>query len=207
MPPKTYLETVQLKRLANGDERRQTELLAALEAVKQAVETGSAQTVIKSDNTAILSALAKLEAAFKSVSYPDVSPELQAIKSAIENVEHETVDLSAVVDAIKAIELTPNVEVDFGPLQDTIKEHFPAPETEDKRLDLSCYRAQDITEDENKQYVGFLNTQGDWYIVENDIKGNSMRYVFGTGSYAKAFKKAASYQYKLLNEAVDALHA
>jgi hypothetical protein len=206
MPPNNYLDTVQAKRIANADDKRQKELLEALAAVKKAIEAGGAQTIVKPDNTAIVSAISKLETAFESVTYPDMSPELRAIKNAIENTKQEVVDFSDVIAAIQTIEL-PAAVVDFTPLQNTIKEHFPVPEAEDKRLDLSCYRAQDIIEDENKQYVGFLNTDGDWYIIENDIKGNSMRYVFGTKNYAKAFKKAATYQYKLLNEAIDAANA
>ncbi len=94
-------------------------------------------------------------------------------------------------------------KVDFKPLQDTIREYFKAPEVE--KIDLECYRAQDIKDSDNMQYVGFVNPDGGWYIIENDVKANKLRYVFGMGNYEKAFKKAATYQYMLLNEAIDAL--
>jgi hypothetical protein len=41
--------------------------------------------------------------------------------------------------------------------------------------------------------------------VENRVKENTLRYIFGTGGYAKAFAKAARFEYKLLDEAVNAL--
>lgn len=95
-------------------------------------------------------------------------------------------------------------EVDLKPLQDTLEGYFKAPEIE-HGIDLECYRAQDISESGDMQYVGFVNPDGSWYIIENDMKANSIRYVFGNKGYAKAFKKASSYQYFLLNEAIDAL--
>jgi len=91
--------------------------------------------------------------------------------------------------------------VDLSPLQEAIS-NLKEP------LNLNNYRPQDINDKERDvQYIGFLNPQGDWYIVENDIKNNSLRYVFGSGGYTEAFKKAASYEYTLLSEAVDALWA
>lgn len=94
-------------------------------------------------------------------------------------------------------------KIDLKPLQDTLKGYFEAPKVE--KIDLECYRAQDITETDSKQYVGFVNPDGDWYIIENDIPGNSLRYVFGTGNYATAFQKAPQYEYQLLNEAINAV--
>jgi hypothetical protein len=120
------------------------------------------------------------------------------------------------LQALKNIELSPRItvpepkvtiqerEIDFTPLQETMHQYFAPPEVE--KLDLDCYRAQDIDNSvEGYQYVGFVNPDGHWYIIENDVKGNSLRYVFGKKGYAKAFKKASSYQYRLLNEAVDVL--
>lgn len=118
--------------------------------------------------------------------------------------------LADVIQAIKKIDIKPIVnvprqlppQVDFTPLQRTIEQCFKPDES--ARLDLDDYKAQDIKDGDTVQYVGFLNPQGNWYIIENDIQVNSMRYVFGSGGYAKAFKKAAQYQYKLLDEAINA---
>jgi hypothetical protein len=72
-------------------------------------------------------------------------------------------------------------------------------------IDLDDYMAQDLKKIGGNQYVGFLNPDGAWYIIENDIKGESLRYLFGTKDYYKHFKKANEYVYKLLNEAVNAI--
>jgi hypothetical protein len=142
---------------------------------------------------------------------------LKSLQTAVEQLQQsgtsessENVKLLAdVLTAIKSLELAPTInlpalkppKLDLTPLHNMLQNYL---KPEDTGIDLDCYKAQDIRDDDNKQYVGFLNLQGDWYIIENDIKANSMRYVFGSGNYAKAFTKAGNYEYKLLNEAVNA---
>lgn len=98
-------------------------------------------------------------------------------------------------------------KLDFSPLERAIRES--APKTADlppEKVDLDSFRAQDIANpDANTQYIGFLNPSGEWYIIENKVKDNTLRYVFGKGGYSKAFAKAGTYQYELLSEAIDAL--
>jgi hypothetical protein len=205
-----YIETLQAKRAINTDDQHRLALLQAVTDVKKAVEAGPRDITVKTDDTAVITALGKLETAVKALDKPeqDYSEVLTDIKQAVEAVKLEPTDLSELLAAISKLELSPAItvqapEVDLVPLQDTIKEYFKPPETEQK-LDLACYRAQDIKEDGDIQYVGFLNPDGNWYIIENDIKGNKMRYVFGSKGYAKAFSKAASYKYELLDKAIHA---
>lgn len=126
---------------------------------------------------------------------------------------------SDLLKAVKAIRVSPVVnvpeakitvqapKVDLQPLQDTLKEYFKPPET-DESINLESYRAQDIDNiNPNMQYIGFMNPQGNWYIIENDVKGNKLRYLFGDDGYTQAFSDAASHVYSLLNEAIDALSA
>lgn len=75
----------------------------------------------------------------------------------------------------------------------------------DGKVDLDDYRAHDIINDGDIQYIGFVDIEGSWYIIENKVTENSLRYVFGKSGYAEAFAKAGSYKYKLLSEAVNAL--
>lgn len=90
---------------------------------------------------------------------------------------------------------------DFSPIERAIEGL-----KEEKGLDLDDFKAHDINNlDKDTQYIGFLNPNGQWYIIENKIRENSIRYVFGKSGYAKAFKKAPTYQYELLSEAVNAL--
>lgn len=133
------------------------------------------------------------------------------------NLKYADKQRGEILAAIKALKLStvvnvpePKVtfkesKVDFSPLQDTIREVFTPPVT---FINLDRYKAQDIDNSvQDKQYIGFLNSEGNWYIIENDIPANKLRYVFGNSGYIEAFSKASSYEYTLLNEAVDALSA
>jgi len=91
--------------------------------------------------------------------------------------------------------------IDLGPLTEILR----AKET--VGVDLSNYKAHDLTDGDNMQYIGFVSPTGDWYIIENDVKGNSLRYTFGRGGYTDAFGKAARLQYGLLSEAVNEIPA
>lgn len=97
-------------------------------------------------------------------------------------VEGKEIDVTPIVEALSALEMK---------------------QTEDKELDLEEYRASDIKQIEDKQYVGFIKPDGCWYIMENDLKTEALRYVFGDTDYLGAFERAGSWQYKLLNEAIN----
>lgn len=125
----------------------------------------------------------------------------------------------ALIAAVKAIDVKPVVNVpapkvnvqapsiDLSPLQDTLRQYLTSEETEEK-VDLDDFKAQDIDNtNPDVQYVGFVNPDGNWYIIENDVKGNRIRYVFGVTDYQQAFANAAMYTYTLLNEAINALAA
>lgn len=144
---------------------------------------------------------------------------LQELKQAVINSKDDNSDIVAAIKALKLDVAAPVVNVpqakvtvqsspvDLKPLQATLEQYFTheaATETDSDAPDLDCYRAQDIIDLDDVQYIGFQNPDGNWYIIENDIKGNKMRYVFGSKNYATAFKKAASYQYQLLDKAINA---
>lgn len=143
---------------------------------------------------------------------------LQDLKQAVINAKGDNSDVVAAIRALKLDVAAPVVNVpqpkvtvqsapvDLKPLQATLEQYFTHEDvaTEDTTIDLECYRAQDIIDSGDMQYVGFQNPDGNWYIIENDIKGNKMRYVFGSKNYAAAFKKAPTYQYQLLDKAINA---
>ena len=91
-------------------------------------------------------------------------------------------------------------KIDLKPLTDTLESHF-----KDDTIDLNNYRAQDIKDDGDTQYIGFTNVKGEWYIVENKTRKNQLRYKFGKSGYAKAWREAETYTYTLLYEAASAL--
>lgn len=68
--------------------------------------------------------------------------------------------------------------------------------------ELSGYRAHDLDNASGgKQYVGFMNEAGKWYIMENDDQNNTLRYYFGKGSYERAWDDRNGHSYKRLSEA------
>jgi hypothetical protein len=181
------------------------------DTVREILETDEQRTASENHEQTI-DALGELKKSMEDVSQTTESSNkgvLGALQDVIDAVQ--SLDMAPVVNLPAPVVNIPqskiNVaspELNLRPLQDTIRECFKAPEVADDRLDLSRYRAQDISDSPDKQYIGFLSPEGGWYIIENDIKRSAMRYVFGNTSYAKAFKKAASYQYMLLDEAIDA---
>jgi hypothetical protein len=156
----------------------------------------------------------------------DLKQAIDASQSATDSQTQEIQQrLQQMVSAVKALDMSPVVnlpapqvqitekDIDFGPLQATIRAAMAqkpeiilpeqeAPETD--WTDLSRYRAQDLQDGEERQYIGFVNPEGNWYIIENDVKQNRMRYVFGTTGYAKHFQAASTYKYLILDKAINA---
>jgi len=93
-------------------------------------------------------------------------------------------------------------------LERLIEQTKPAPPEEEDdededEFDITKYIAQDLDNaTDGNQYIGFLNSQGKWYIVQND--GRSMRYYFGGDSYAQAWDDKYAHTYLPLSEALNA---
>lgn len=101
----------------------------------------------------------------------------------------------------------PKVEatVDLTPVSKVLRDHLNRPV--EKAVTLDGYKAQDLSTEGSTQYVGFVNPDGVWYIIENDMEGNSLRYVFGKSDYKKAWDNHTGKVYKLLNEAINAIRS
>jgi hypothetical protein len=175
--------------------------------------------------------ITKFETSFKQLDTSDNDAEeikqLQALNTALKEFmaayrADSTADTKAdkaLLAAVKAINIKPVVnvpvpkitvpeaKVDLSPLQAILERYFSEEESEGK-VELDDFRAQDIDNtNPDMQYVGFVAPNGNWYIIENDVKGNRMRYIFGSSGYEEAFTKASMYTYSLLNEAIHALTA
>lgn len=224
MPPNfqpSYLDTVQATRNSHAmQSQHDTELQAMLDELKKmqmaALMGQSKPSVVLTDQTDLgdkmddqTNKLIDVISGLKGTNIDDMGI-INTLRDGVDAIRqvHEQSGknhdkhLKAIMTAVKGINLKPQVTVqsepvDFSPLKDMLGDA-----DDDDLIDFDDYKASDLTDDGDKQYVGFLSTDGDWYIIENDIKGNSLRYVFGEGDYAKAWKKASSYKYKLLNEAV-----
>lgn len=133
-----------------------------------------------------------------------------------QNAEKQNKDI---ISAIRSLEMSPVVnlpepkvtvnpnKIDFSPIVDALvdnKQEIVFPSAVVDRFDLSRYKAHDIKETDNCQYVGFVNPESDWYIVENDLNSNRMRYVFGSGGYSKHFASASTFKYQIIDKAINA---
>jgi len=121
-------------------------------------------------------------------------------------------DFAALLQAINSKNWAPNIvvdspmvsvpPVDLKPVADAIDRSRPT-----ESIDLEQYKAQDLAGDDTFQYVGFVAPNGSWYIIENDIAGNSLRYKFGVKNYRTAWKSFNGHVYRLLNEAIREIQA
>ena len=60
---------------------------------------------------------------------------------------------------------------------------------------LDQYKIADGDEAGTTKYYGFLDKDGNWYILKNDTTANSYRYTKGSGGYAAAWTARASKTY------------
>lgn len=167
----------------------------------------------------------KLVDAIKALDDSDQdAKEIQELKGVVssltqlkKSIDSGNSDLKKSIDtlnkSIKSLEMRPIVnlpevkipKVDLSPIQDVLEHYFTEEESEEE-INLDNYRAQDIDNtNPDIQYIGFLNPSGNWYIIENDVFGNRMRYLFGDDDYIEAFSTASLHMYFLLNEAINAL--
>lgn len=78
---------------------------------------------------------------------------------------------------------------------------------EKEEFSLKCYMAQDLQTDGTFQYVGMVNPEGNWCIIENDMEAEALRFVLGDKNYKTAWKNYNNHQFMLYDEAVNAVSA
>jgi len=199
-----YLETVKSKRQASEDTNKQKAFVDSIGLVSSdirellaSLETSGAKKLDKRVVDAISSLASIVEAlnAVKIENDADVKLALGEIASILKNM-----DMKPVV-RVDAPKITLNEkEVNFDPLlkalnRETVSDDDP----------LVGYKAQDINNDDpHVQYIGFVNSKGNWYIIENNETTSSLRYVFGKDKYSEAFKNITKLRYKLFSEAFNA---
>jgi chromosome segregation ATPase len=212
-------------------ELRQLQLDTLMSAQQQAA-SHTKPTVILTDQTDLGDKIdgltSKLVEAIKGLDDSEQdAKEIQELKGVVSSltVLKKSIDsgnsdlkksLDSLTKSIKALGMNPTVnvpetkipKVDLKPLQATLEQYLSKDEDDEDGIDLDDYYAQDIDNtNPDMQYVGFVNPEGNWYIIENDVKGNKLRYVFGTLNYEEAFAQASMFTYMLLNEAINAIPA
>ena len=197
----SYLDTIQAKKQAKRDEDDKNAYNESLNSVSSdirtllaSLETSGAKKLDKQVVEAI-SSLGKIVATINTVkieSDTETRFTLKRIADILSNL-----NVNPVVNVPKAEVTVQEREINFDPLL----ERLSTPETSDDDP-LIDYKAQDISNDDpNTQYVGFVNSKGNWYIIENT--DSSLRYKFGNKGYLAAFKNAPKHNYKLYSEAIS----
>jgi uncharacterized membrane protein len=147
-------------------------------------ERKAAATRTKDITTALAGLMDAFEGLHTTVAGKDYNPKITVSPA---KVDVPALDITPITEAIQAMATTP-----------------------DDSIDLDDYQAQDLRDDGPYQYVGFVAPDGGWYIIfsdSSDSGASSLRYKFGNNGYAKAWKNAVGFDYKLLNEAVNEVSA
>lgn len=160
-----------------GAKKLDKDFIDAVKGLEKVV--GSLQSVKITSDDDIKTALARLDTAFSNL---NVRPVVNIPAPKVEVKERE---------------------IDFKPLIDKL--NTPV-KVQSETVD---YRAQDLDEnsDPNIQYVGFVNANGGWYIIENDTLQATLRYKFGKRGYSKGWESRTGHSYKLYNEALSEVQA
>ena len=175
-----------------------TQALQYVAAKNDDTSTQTAAT-IRQMSDSLSEDLASIEASQKS----GTEAVVVALKGVIQALDKPDKDIPAPIVNVEPAQVTVQERpIDFTPVIKAIDAMKPGESSED--IQLQEYRASDIKDSGGMQYIGFVHPSGRWYIIENDVKKNKMRYLFGQRAYATHFKNAASYEYKVMNEAVNA---
>lgn len=62
---------------------------------------------------------------------------------------------------------------------------------------VDTYKVSDTDEPGSPQYYGFLNDEGDWYIMKEVVSGDTKTYTYvkGSGAYSTAWTNRAAQTY------------
>lgn len=75
-------------------------------------------------------------------------------------------------------------------------------------FNIANYKAHDLEDGrDGNQYIGFINPDGDWYIMQHDPDNNRDRYYFGSEDYETAWGDKHTHDYHTLSEARRAVSA
>ena len=200
----SYLDDIEAKRQGKKDDDDKQAFTDSLDGVSTDIRTllASLETSgAKKLDAQVVNAIASLGSIVQAI---------QALR--IENDEESKEVLREIAETLSSLNVSPIVNVpkaqitvqerniDFDPL---IKALDKKEEVETDDDPLAGYKAQDINSDDpHVQYVGFINPQGSWYIIENNDTTNTLRYKFGKKGYSTAFKNMTKHNYKLYSEAI-----
>lgn len=150
---------------------------------------------------------AKLASVSKNITIQNVnSPD--SVK--INNLPDIRGDMAKLISAINNV--TTQVSKDDGSsrtltkISSQLQKFIDKTSHEEETLDLSMFRVSDSAEPvTGYQYFGFIDASGTWYILYNEAVEGRVRYCFGKRGYTRAWDDFSNLEYKLLNEAINAI--
>lgn len=173
----------------------------------QELQTGLANKGLSEVTSTFGNLVTKLETIAKSLNDTkvkvdsEVTSAVQALRTSIDNL-----DINPVINLPAPNVTVESSKLDLKPLEKVLKDISKTPESKEE-FSLECYMAQDLVGDDVFQYIGMVNPEGNWCIIENDINGGSLRFALGEKNYKTAWKNHNGHSFKLLNEAVNAVSA
>lgn len=199
-----YTETIKSKRLAKLESDKQSAFVNSIEQVSSdirqllsSLETSGAKKL----DTKVVEAISSLSSIVDAIKLVKIDSD-DEVKNALKTIASilNGLDVRPIVNVPQPKVIVNEKKIDFDPIVNAIN-NKPLPNDDP----LSGYKAQDIGgTDPHVQYIGFVNSKGNWYIIENDDTSNSLRYVFGIKNYKTSFANASKLNYKLFNEAINA---
>jgi hypothetical protein len=213
-----YLDTIKDKRTAQSDK---DDLQKSMQELSRVLSVSNSQA--PKDFSSKVDELSKsILLAFKELKNDTLnSDKIDVLKQEYKNLASNIIkandeqykatqkSLKDVLSTFKASELSPTVNVS-APIVNVPENDFSALEIairdlkEDEDIDLDSYKAHDIKDVEDVQYIGFIHPSGAWYIVENQVESGKLRYLFGTSKYATHFRSAPTYKYQTIDKAYKA---
>lgn len=136
--------------------------------------------------------LEALEKAIKGLKIETQNVDLSTLIKAVESIEIPVIDLSPVINQIKAIR----------PVVKIPETKIPQPKVITKQLGsdiFSVYIYVDSDDKEGNQYYGYMKPNGSWFIMRT-ADGENSRFTAGSGDYGSNWNKRRLLNYDYPNK-------
>lgn len=139
--------------------------------------------------------------------YPEAPEAVETV--AVNNLNELKPQLEAITATLEKLKLDPTIDVkapkiDLSGIESAIASLKVEPV---KEVELSDYMAVVIDDDsEYMQYVGFINPDGEWYILYYDIEKNLFLFNFGIDNFSKSWQNHMNIGYSQLDKAIKGVY-
>lgn len=181
-----------------------------IKEVVQAIDKMSKEVAPKNiDFTPLQKSIAALseQIAKLPTEYPEAPEAVETV--AVNNLNELKPQLEAITATLEKLKLDPKIDVkvpktDLSGIESAIASLKVEPV---KEVELSDYMAVVIDDDsEYMQYVGFINPDGEWYILYYDIEKNLFLFNFGIDNFNKSWQNHMNINYSQLDKAIKGVY-